>query len=352
MREPTKTGVRGVAAACGVSFSTAAAALRGDSWVKTETRRRIESAAERIGYLRDPAASILASRRKHGRNDFYSIVYLSAMFGIPSPGIFKDRLKSLQDMVRRRGFQFERAELRTAGDVLSNARRWIATGVDGIVLGPVNPGPFFECFPAREFSLVADSLDLAPFGVDVVRANHFLATERLAGELRALGYRRIGVIQRIHNPPHPDDRSRYGALCAFRDLVAADVECLEILRWRFRRQMSPEAQAASESRELACFIRKHRPDVLVGWDDGEMRLLRGLPKALSQKVNYAAMIVRKPFTGRIAGIQYDQEVVAEALLDRLVENIKGRRRGLTGQPKETLVELPWIFGSSLGRGSG
>jgi DNA-binding LacI/PurR family transcriptional regulator len=343
-------GVREVAVLADVSFSTAAAALRGEAWVKAPTRLRVEQAAAQLGYRRDAAASILASRRTQGTTRSIAIAYVAAPFGGPTPGSFARRMPGLADLARERGLQFERIELRDPEHARQVHRRLVAIGVDGLILGPVDPERFFEAFAVEPFSLVGDSRGLVVQGVDTVRANHFTATQRLLGALAQRGYRRVGVVLRCHRDLHADDRARYGALVAARDLEPV-FEHLEVLRWPFYRpERGRERQREEERRELERWQSQHRFEVLVGFGEEDAALIEEIwPEGGVARPDFAAMMVRPELRGRVAGVVSDQEVVERPILDRLVEKIRARQLGRSAAPVEIVIDLPFAEGASLRR---
>lgn len=351
-RSPRAVGVREVAVEAGVSFSTAAAALRGETWVKAPTRARVEAAAAKLGYRRDAAASILASRRGHRVVEGLSVVYLATSFERSFPGTFALRLPGLVEAAKARGLRLERIDLRDAEQARQLERRLIATGVDGVILGPIEPEAFFRAFSVKEFAVIGDSRGLVLHGVDTVRANHFTALQRLLLAVAKRGYRRVGVILRCHRETHADDFARYGALAAYRDLVGG-LEVLEVLRWPFHRsECQGEQQAALEAQEFDRWQRKHRFDVVVGFDEGEERFVRAAWADGANAPDYVAMLVRASMRGRLAGIAYDQEAVVGPLLDRLLEKIRARQLGLAASPVETVIDLPFLEGASLRRPAG
>jgi LacI family transcriptional regulator len=348
-RQFKAVGVREVAALAGVSFSTAAAALRGEAWVKATTRVEVEAAAARLGYRRDLAASILSSRRGQRPLAGLSVVYLAANFLQRAPGTFARRLPGLAEAAKRRGLLFERVELRDEEHAAQVAQRLRATGVDGLILGPVHAEPFFAAFPVRDYALIGDNRGLTLHGVDAVRANHFTAVQRLFLELARRGYRRVGVLLRQHREPHADDYARYGAVTAFRDLVGG-LEKLEPLVWPFRRGEGGGArQEQEELHEFYRWWRKHRFDVVVGFDEREERLVAEACADDPHRPDYAAMLVRAGERGRLAGVAFDQEALVEPMLARLEEKIRGRRLGRSDNPVETVIDLPFLEGASLRR---
>lgn len=85
-----------VAELAGVSAMTASRALRGEAFVKDELVQRVKDAAQQLGYLPDPAARALASRRSH---------HVAVLVPMLSNSLFVDVLEAIQRTLRPSGFQ-------------------------------------------------------------------------------------------------------------------------------------------------------------------------------------------------------------------------------------------------------
>lgn len=351
--KPQRVGIREVAGKAGVSFSTAAAALRGESWVRPETRSRVEKAASALNYKKDAVASILASRRSRPATSAnYSVAYVSGLFPSRAPGLLVERLPTLDALARSRGFQFERIELRDPAHARQVQRRLLATGVEGILVGPVETDAFLEAFPVDDFSVVGDQRSLVGIGIDTVRPDPFNALQRLLRLCQGRGLRRMLVLLRCHTPIHGDDRARFGAVVAFAEFES-QFERLQIHRAPFRRpELDIRAAHQLEVETLAAWLREGRYDGMIGFNVRDHVLLieasrvAGLPTPA-----FAAMSVRAAEVGRIAGTASDQDVLSGPLLDRLTEKLRSRIRGLSRSPIEVVVSLPFIDGPSLQSGS-
>jgi LacI family gluconate utilization system Gnt-I transcriptional repressor len=100
-QEPSKAKTRratlaDVAKRAGVSAVTVSRALRKPEMVSEEVRRKVESAVQELGYIRNVLASALASSRSH-------------IIGVVIPsltnGVFVDYLRALHDRLLPAGFQ-------------------------------------------------------------------------------------------------------------------------------------------------------------------------------------------------------------------------------------------------------
>lgn len=170
-----------VAAAAGVSLSTASRALRPDSPVSEATRRRVQGAARRLGYEPNQLARSLRTRAS-----FFAGVILPDI-GV---GFYARALKGAQDALERAGYQVivmntERQATREAAAL----RTLLAHRVHGILLA--TSGGFSD---SRRVPVVFfDNLVEGAGAGHVARANRegmSLLVDHLVGH----GHKRIGYV--------------------------------------------------------------------------------------------------------------------------------------------------------------
>ncbi len=85
-----------VAQLAGVSTMTVSRALRGERAVDKELVARVQAAADKLGYLPDPAARALASRHSS---------HVAVLIPLLSNALFVDLLESVQKTLRPAGYQ-------------------------------------------------------------------------------------------------------------------------------------------------------------------------------------------------------------------------------------------------------
>lgn len=85
-----------VAQAAGVSPITVSRALRGERAVAPELVARVQAAAQKLGYVPDPAARALASRHSS---------HVAVLIPLLSNALFVDLLEAVQQNLRRAGYQ-------------------------------------------------------------------------------------------------------------------------------------------------------------------------------------------------------------------------------------------------------
>jgi LacI family gluconate utilization system Gnt-I transcriptional repressor len=95
-RATGRTTLADVAAAAGVSPITVSRALRGERAVDPELVARVKAAADRLGYVPDPAARALASRHS---------THVALLIPMLSNALFVDLLEGVQRTLRPAGYQ-------------------------------------------------------------------------------------------------------------------------------------------------------------------------------------------------------------------------------------------------------
>ena len=188
-----------VAHEAGVSQSTVSRALRGDPRVREETRRRVEEAASRLGYIPNSLASSLASR---------STRTIAVVVSDLTNPFFPSLLTPVSDELQLLGYRVvlfaERTDLPTGQETLT---RLLDRSIDGVLVTTATLGsPFVSLLRQRGLPVVL--LNRYVDGVDVDRAisdNHGggLASGRF---LLDLGHERIGVIRGPANTSTSRDR--------------------------------------------------------------------------------------------------------------------------------------------------
>lgn len=329
---PHNVTIREVAAAAGVAFTTAAAALRGDA-VAAATLGRVKAAADRLGYQRNLAASLLGSKARKRDAGSISIAYIVASMGHPLTHNPMTSLRSLEPAARTRGMIVHRHHVRDEKEASQLGRMLSRTGVDGILLRASDPHAFVRAFPVDAFCLLGQEQTLLPLGVDVVVGEHFLAVLGMLREIHARGFRRLGVVLRHHQPRLADDDLRRGACLTFQHETVGGC-AIDI----FERPFGPIDPA-----ELDVWLRRFKPDAVVGFNIVDHLLISDL----GHKLPFAGMVIDPPRQPGIAGVVYDQHWTVALALETLEEKVRMRQRGLRKAPRQILAHLPFIDAASL-----
>jgi LacI family transcriptional regulator len=182
----------------GVSQSTVSRALRGDPRVRPDTRRRIEAAAERLGYR---PASVPPPEEASTRTIGVVVADLTNPF-------FPSLLTPIHDELRLMGYRVvlfaERTDIPSGQQALN---RLLDRTLDGVLVTTATlDSRLTEAMHSRELPVVLLNRYVDGMDVDrVVADNH--EGGRLAGRhLLELGHRRIGMIRGPSNTSTSRDR--------------------------------------------------------------------------------------------------------------------------------------------------
>ncbi|QNN54570.1 LacI family DNA-binding transcriptional regulator [Nocardioides mesophilus] len=194
---PSTTTSWTVAHEVGVSQSTVSRALRKDPRVRPETRRRIEEAAERLGYRPLNGDDAATSHRTIG----------VVVADLTNP-FFPSLLTPIHDELRLMGYRVvlfaERTDIPTGQEALN---RLLDRSIDGVLVTTATLGSRFpDAVRERDLPIVLLNRYVDGMDVDrVVADNH--EGGRLAGRhLVELGHERIGVIRGPSNTSTSRDR--------------------------------------------------------------------------------------------------------------------------------------------------
>lgn len=182
-----KVTLADVAAAAGVSKMTASRALRGASQVSQNSRDRVQIAAAQIGYVANPLAASLSSRR-------------TQLVGVVVPSltntVFAEMLTGIAETIEGSGLQpvfgVTNYNPDTELEVLRNMLSWRPAGL--IVTGLDHPDAARKLLQESEQTLVqVMDVDGAAIG-NCVGISHTQAGADMAQNLLASGARKIGYV--------------------------------------------------------------------------------------------------------------------------------------------------------------
>lgn len=188
MRKAKTPTIVDVAAAAGVSKSAVSRALLGQGEVSPATRKKIEEAAKRLGYVANAMARGLVSSRtrtlgvvlRDVRKPYYA--YLQA---------------GTQAQAERRGYRIvttTNAGLLEVDDALDEITNLISLQVDGLIIAPARlPSEEYVSFLERIPIVVAGRRETNR-GISSVACDDNEGGHTLAQHLLELGHRRIAVL--------------------------------------------------------------------------------------------------------------------------------------------------------------
>lgn len=177
--------IKDVAAAAGVSRSTASRALSGSGYAAPEVRERVRSAARELGYVVDTTARSLKQRTSRSigvivsdlRNTFYAEL---------ASGIGVEARETRRPIVLVDLNATNEAELKAAEALVSSR-------VSGVIATPVSDrlAPFLS---RLHMPLVEVDRRFDPQGTDAVVVDNRAAARKLTERLLALGHRNVALL--------------------------------------------------------------------------------------------------------------------------------------------------------------
>ena len=329
-----------VARAAGVSVAAVSLALRRDPSIPEPTRTRIESAAERLGYRRNPlvAALMAGLRGRHPRRrDAHVLAYIDS-FPEEMPPQARASLQRFRvgarDEAGRQGYALELFRLGPGGLSEERLQRVLAgRGIRGVVFAPfprtgtrLQAGWESFASAAIGFSLESPRLHRA--------VNHQLQSVQLAlASLTERGYRRIGLAVTRHEDLRARRHWLSSVLLARHDHPAGE-GAFPLL---YEEEITRTA--------LQAWVRRERPDVVVSSELGVRAMVEGAARRSGRRLGFAHLHLVEPLMG-CSGIDQNNERVAAAAVDLVVEQLHANSFGPPANPKTVLIEGVWVDGGS------
>jgi LacI family transcriptional regulator len=188
-----------VARVAGVSQSTVSRALRGDPRVREETRRRVDEAARRLGYVPNSLASSLVSRSTRT-----VAVIVSDLTNPFFPALLTPVYDELQLLGYRVVLFTERTDIPTGQESL---RRLLDRSIDGVLVTTATLDSRFAIeLKQRGLPLVLLNRYIDGLDVDRVVSDNYEGAVTGGRHLLELGHRRIGIIRGPSNTSTSRDR--------------------------------------------------------------------------------------------------------------------------------------------------
>ena len=217
VKQTYKADIVAVARVAGVSPATVSRSMNHPDLVSPATRKKIEKAIRKTGYIRNRAAQTM-----HGRR--------SATLGLVVPtvnfSIFAELVQSFNDAVSELGFTLLLAthnyDLRTEYSVV---RKLLEHRVDGIALiGLDHSEDTYRLFKSQNVPVIAVWSYSESSRISCIGSDNREAGQVAARHIVSLGHRKIGF---IFPPTAENDRARDRLDAAIEILREAGIDCPE-----------------------------------------------------------------------------------------------------------------------------
>jgi LacI family transcriptional regulator len=337
--------MRELGARLGLHHTTVSLALRGSKRITEATRARVRALAGQLGYRPDPAlASLNYYSRSRRAAAFQSIIAWVDNWPDPPGRLFNvHTYKAYHDGAAARaaelGYILEIFRAREPGMNPARLRQiFFSRNVGGLLLPPQErAGTSFD-MDLSDFCALAFGYSLAQSGnLNLVTARHEQVPDLVIKNLRALGYRRPGYCL----PLASDSGNNWTWITRWDYFTRRDPAAFTCI---------PRAPDVADSAALARWLRRRRPDVIVGFNN-LLPHVESLGWRVPEDIGFCSVNI-DPGNLRLAGInQYDFSIGRMAV-DILVDMIHRNEKGCPRIPVRSYADVAWRDGATLPSRSG
>lgn len=327
-----------VAAKAGVHVTTVSLALRNSPRLPAATRERIRLLAEELGYTPDPMLQALVAYRSGAvaRRSPPTLAYVTnwnTRTGWREVTAHPDFYAGAEVRARELGYNLEHFWMREPGLTHGRLSRILHTrGINGVVIA----SHVREIDVALQFDwsrFAAVKIDYFPHEPQLpVVTNDQLQIVRLAMQKAiAYGYRRIGFVMDEGWDITVDHLWLAGYTWEQQALAPAD---------RLPPYLIPNPVP------LADWIKRHRPDVLIGKSEFVTGTFKQLGLRIPKDLAFIDIFL-DDLGGKTAGVVQNHREVGRLAIELLAGQLQQNKYGIPAIPTTTYVEGTWRDGRSL-----
>lgn len=339
---PQKPTIRSLAVNLGVSVATVSEALRHSSKVKPETAERIRRAAEKAGYKRDALlGATFSSLRRGMHREFRGTL---AMVDVADGDrrelmlFHREVMKGAEKRATELGFRVELFWVGKKAPALSVTRLssvLFARGIPGVVFLPFDRLQDFSDFEFERFAAVAMDRRLVRPSLHAVQPDHYLSMRRAVQELFDRGYERVGLCLEARKDERVDHKWSSGFVSAFR------------LTGR-KMAVPPLVQKEPDRADFIAWMKKHKPDVVVGHGQAIIEWLQEAGLPVPKRVGFFRINVTES-SRPCAGLDLLPDRLGVTAVETVVGMLHRREQGIPEQPHAILIDSLVVDGPTIRR---
>lgn len=339
MKNPT---VREIAAAAGVSPATVSRALSNSPLLNGETRKRVQIAAQKLGWSPNALSSIYMAHLRSTKKLSYRAT-LAYLIPYHDPALYVEYFQRHRQGAGERaaslGYTLEVIWLKDLGHDMARLEKFLKSrGIPGIILngGGLSPGAFsgfdWKSFAAASWGFSFDHPVLHQ------TAYHYMQGMRILLEkLGALGYRRIAM---IISEDH-DQLSDHTLLSAFsyKEKYHSPGEWMKsypLKSWHSNR---------AEKKKIQDWLLANRPEVVIG-ETVAWEAIAEMGWKVPGDVSFVSPNWSRVWPN-IGGIDHLPEVIGANSVEMVADQLNRNERGIPAHPKLVLSEGRWRDGASV-----
>jgi DNA-binding LacI/PurR family transcriptional regulator len=320
-----------IASKAKVAKSTVSMALKDSSEISPSTRERIKKIAQELGYTENPLSKALTLYRMKGRQSaFGKIAWIESSGTADSHrrSLAKEYFYGASREAKKLGFELKKIELPKTGSTSCDLdRHLLDQEYQGVVLIPHSEYYSHLHISWDRFFSVSVGHAIARPRLHVVASDQYLATLISLRRLRALGYRRIGMVIK---------KSELHYFAAFSG---------EELSWENSDRIAPHL--LSEEAVFKPWIKCSRPDVILTSETRVFEWVKNLKFRIPKEIGFAYFChSRETISKGFSGFDQRIHLVGASAIDTLMQLFQGNQKGLPARPSLRMVQGVWIEGKT------
>lgn len=327
--------IRQIAAACGFSKSTVAAALRNEDVIAATTRKLVQATAARMGYRTDARMNELMSHLRQGRPS-HAVCNLAWLNTSANPNEWTGRnyTKVYLDGARQRaeqlGYSLDEIWMGDPQLTLPQLTRQLKSrGIRGLVLPLPLTCALLHTFNWQNYATVALGENNPELIFNRVVPNYLRNMMIACEAIHALGYRRPALLI----SEHADQESATASSSAF-------VRCQQKIAGGLA---IPIPADMDDTRDTVAWIKKYHPDIIIGNTHQLYDELIAAGVRVPEDLAYVHLHLG-PDTPGWAGIDSGQTDLGAATIEAVIALIHRNEIGPPSRPKEIALLGKWQDG--------
>ncbi|MGE9293053.1 MAG: LacI family DNA-binding transcriptional regulator [Puniceicoccales bacterium] len=333
--------IRDIAEVAQVHFTTVSMALRGNPRIPEKTRLRIRKIADEMGYRPDAMLSALSnyrinnSKRQHQATVAWINNYPERS-DLMKIGLYCQYLEGAQTRAEELGFRVEEFWLHQPDLTRERVTTILRTrNIRGVLVAPiVAVDTDFDLLPWDELAAVTFGHSLKSPMINRVIAHQYHSMSMILREVRALGYRRLGLAI----DSEFDQRCDQNWQAAYWvDYHAQPLENRVEPFWYFSKKF--------DTSDFSTWLKTQNPEVILPMGRQLLPHLRKLGYRVPEDIG----VVHHDTTPDdfISGVDQNGLHTGKVALETLVAMLGRQEFGVPEIPQEIAIEGNWVPGSTL-----
>lgn len=332
--------LRQLAQQLGLSHTTVSEALRGSPRVKPATRAKVLKAAKALGYQRNPLAGALMSEMRRSRaGTFRGVLAVLDLDGpegrVSGPMRYHRELtKGATKRAEELGFKADAFSVGKGGLSLERLDKILQSrGIGGIFLLPVRETPDLTRLDWTHFSGIYSDYVIERPGLHAVCPDHYRSMLTALDRLRALGYRRPGLVLGTSH----DARLLYRWEAAYH---AYQTHHDGMTR------LPPLIMSDPNAKDFDRWFRTVKCDVVLAHSPEVMEWMKAAGAKVPETHGFCCLNVLNS-TERVSGLDLQPRLLGVRGMELLISMVLRNECGAPEQAMTTTVPAMWQDGDTL-----